>query len=429
MKTRKNQKGAVTLILVMLMAVLIVFLIAGWQSRLLLSLHRTRALSDILLLTYHAESKIYDILARFLGGYPNAFDFPFTSDEVLPDGTKLTTTGKEEGNLKTLTVTTKRLFGTTNLEITKEETETESEFLHDTHIVMSLDCTASMGEKACPTCSTSRMDEQKKAVLNFLNELETTEGHERIKVGISVFELKSDWLYTSYAADGTPTGVAVRPDSPLSLNDIRSAVNNGFGHSGDTGSKACRKIFTYTSVGSGLAFMHDYLRTTATENLDQVEILITDGVPNQRIPYSPCPENIFCPGTPGLCGSVPGWSCLAGKSGSACTPYARDFLRCTLADSGTNWTGEAGAVNGVSNTGARDPEVDVYTVTVLDTPSSSGELENFNKVTSIFDTYSTEYYPLSEADKLSEKLKLILEKIITKVNRYQIKRVVPTPIR
>lgn len=423
----KHHRGAATLILVLIMSVLLVFLIAGWQSRLLLSLHRAKAMSDILILSYHAESKIYDLLAKFLGGYPGAFSFPFSTTETLADGTVLDTEGYESGNFQTLQVGAKRLFGSSKIEIIREDLSSIDKFFQDTQIVMSLDCTGSMGNRACPTCLTTRMEEQTKAVLQFLDAVESTEGHERIQLGVSVFTMKADWLYTSYDGTGNPTGTAVRPDNPLSIDEIKQAVNNGFGITGEAGSPACKKLNTYTSIGSGLSFMHDYLRSVKESDTKQVEILITDGEPNQRIPYSSCPVDVFCPGDGRYCcpsGSncyLTGWTCPVGQGPGVCTSYARDFLRCTLADTNQSWIQEAGAGAGASHMGVRDPDTNVYTVTVMQSPPA--------QVLNIFESFATEHYHLSNADKLTEILGLILQEILHSLTNYRIQRVVPTPIR
>lgn len=470
------KKGAVSLVLVLVMSVILVFLIAGWQSRLLLSMHRTRALSDILVLSYHAESRIYDLAARFIGGFGGAFTFPFETRETLADGTELTTTGSQEGRVQSLSVLARRLFGATRLEMVREDLSTADRFFEDMEVVMSLDCTASMGEPACDTCGSTRMDEQKRAVTNFLDTLETIEGHEMVKIGISVFALRADWLYTSYAADGTPTGTAIRPNAALTLDQVRDAVRSGFGSSGEGESPACKKLLTYTSVGSGVTFMHDYLASTADEGALQIEVLVTDGEPNQRIPHPGCPVNVFCPADGNYCfptgsnGAQTGWRCPAGSGTTTCTPYARDFLSCALADTNTTWRSEVLGSVLASHTeptstptprptfmptrtptpfgaptatprptpaisitprptatpvpalyGIRNPDVDIYTVTVLDNPPP--------QVLSIFQTFSTRHYNLSDADRLTEILGEILQEILNSSISYRIQRVVPTPIR
>jgi hypothetical protein len=468
----KNNKGAVSLLTVMAMTIILVFLIAGGQTRLLLSLHRSRALSDTLILGYHAESKIYDLVARFLGGYAGAFTYPFENSETLSDGTEITTSGEESGRIQTLKVFAKRYFGTSRFEVVREDNTTAENFFDRTEIVMSLDCTGSMGDAACPDCVNTRMDEQKSAVTQFLDTLETIPGHELVKIGISVFAMKADWLYTSYSGDGTPTGTAVRPDSTLSLNQIRDAIRNGFGSSGESDSPACKKLLTYTSVGSGLTFMHDYLRTSEIAGTKQVEVLITDGEPNQRIPYSRCPVNVFCPGDGIYCcpsGSncyQTNWRCPAGSGTTTCSPHARDFLRCALADTTETWRSEVlGDVLGDSAEptstptpqptrrptptptpfgaptatprprpsvrptptrvppfpGIRNPDVDVYTVTVMDNPPP--------EVISIFEMYATRHYNLADANRLREILGQILEEILHRSESFRIQRVVPTPIR
>lgn len=482
------------MVLVLIMSILIVFLIAGWQSRLLLSLHRSRSLSDILVLTYHTESKIYDIIAKFLGGYPNAFSWPFGPDnETLADGTVITTSGVENGRRQTLTVLARRLFGSTKMEVVREDNSDVNQFFQDMEILLSLDCTESMSNPACDGCVNTRMDEQKTAVLNFLRAVEETEGHERVKIGISVFELQARWLNTQYRTDGTPIGVDVRPDNDLSFLEMRQAVETGFTRWGHTGSPACKKVHDYTSVGSGLTFMHDYLRESKTEGVKQVEVLITDGEPNESILYVTesgpkcypvvfCPHNIdYCCGGGPLCGDLGwyGWCSDAYVNDENCAIMGRDFLRCALADTNTEWTSEwenrfvlqasyepsstpmpsptlrptrtptpfgapsstprptrtptpVGWISPTSeptNTphptpairGVRDPDVDVYTVTVMESPPPN--------VMSIFQTYSTHHFNLNEASGLNAILGQILQEIIQSLTSYQIRRVVPTPIR
>jgi len=425
------KKGAATILMVFLVTLMGAFVFIGWQSRLLLLVHRNQSLSDILRATYDSESEIFDIVAKFLGNYPAAFNFPFSTSKTLADGTLLETTGTHVGNTQTIDVTGKRTFATNKMQISRVISETSEAAKSD--IVLVLDCTGSMGEKACASCSTTRMEEQEKAVLGFLDDLEATPGNENIKLGISVFTLNADWLYTSYTGSGDPSGVAVKPDSGLSIAEMRQAVTSGFSYGGEQGSPACKHLLTYTSIGSGVSFAHDYLRTTASSGNKQIEVVISDGEPNQRIPVSSgCPLNIFCPGDGNYCcpsGSLcnktkplsadgNGWSCPAGSGTSRCEPYARDFLRCVMADSNTDWVPEK--YTGPTPKGVRDPNVDVYAVTVLDNPPAS--------VTQIFSTYATKYYNSADADDLSEILEDIFEEIIT-LSTITIKRVVPTPVR
>ena len=84
-----NHKGAVSIILVAVVTMLAVFLLAGWQSRILLSVLRQEVLSDMLKVGYNSESEIYDIVARFVGDYPEAFSFDFDTQRTLDDGTKM----------------------------------------------------------------------------------------------------------------------------------------------------------------------------------------------------------------------------------------------------------------------------------------------------------------------------------------------------
>ena len=92
-----NHKGAVSIILVAVVTMLAVFLLAGWQSRILLSVLRQEVLSDMLKVGYNSESEIYDIVARFVGDYPEAFSFHFDTQRTLDDGTKMRVVGIKTG--------------------------------------------------------------------------------------------------------------------------------------------------------------------------------------------------------------------------------------------------------------------------------------------------------------------------------------------
>jgi hypothetical protein len=417
------------LLIVFMASTLAVFVTSAWQAQFLYSLKRGKAMSEVLTLGYHAESRLYDVIARFLGGYSSAFTFPINTDETLSDGTKLTTVGVESGDTQTLTVTSKRQFATTKVRLTKV-TETEhTTITKPTEIMLSLDCTGSMGQRACPTCATTRMDEQKKAVSDFLDAVAANPGADKIKVGISVFAMSGNWLYTSYTSGGVPNGTAIKPDSGLTVQQMKQAITTNFGHSGETASLACRSVQTYTSVGTGLAFMHDYFKTTAP-GLDKIEVLVTDGEPNQRIPYPGCPVDIFCPGNRNYCcpsGSMcaqtrplssdgNGWTCPAGYGETTCTPHARDFLRCVLATTDRAWVPERAP--GPFQQGVRDPEVDAYVVTVLDNPPAA--------VTSIMNSFATKYYNSASASDLTGILQDIFQEILTSSTTYTFGKITPT---
>lgn len=431
MSNLKNRGGMATLLVVFASSIVSIMIISAWQIQYLYSLHRGKAMSDALTLGYHAESRIYDILARFTGGYANAFTFPMSTTETLPDGTILSTQGTEVDDTQTLTVTSKRQFATTKVQLTRVVTENPTEIGKDTEIVLSLDCTGSMSQPACSSgCPTTRMQEQKKAVLSFLDSVKANPGADKVKIGISVFQMSAQWMSTAYAGDGTPIGTTIRPDSSLTIDQIKQAVTTGFGNGGDTLSPACRKVQTATSIGSGLMFMHNYFSgVSPTKN--RIEVLISDGEPNQRIPDPACPVSIFCPLTSAFCcpagtrcnetktlaGNTTGWNCPAGSGESACSPYARDFVRCALATTDRAWVPEKGGAAFYS--GARDPNVSAYVVTVIENPPAS--------VVSIFSSFADKYYNSANATQLTEILQDIFQEIITSITNYSINKVVPEP--
>jgi len=417
------------LLIVFMASILAVFVTSAWQAQFLYSLKRGKAMSEVLTLGYHAESRLYDVIARFLGGYSDAFTFPINTEETLSDGTKLVTTGAESGDTQTLTVTSKRQFATTKVQLTKVTTTEATTITKPTEIMLSLDCTGSMGSSACSSCSTTRMDEQKKAVNNFLDAVAANPGADKIKVGLSVFAMSGNWLYTSYTPAGVPNGTAIKPDSGLTIAQMKQAVTTNFGSSGEGASLACRSVQTYTSVGTGLGFMHDYRKTVAS-GTDRNEVLISDGEPNQRIPYPGCPVNIFCPGDSDYCcpsgprcaQTVPlssdgtGWTCPVGSGPGVCTPHARDFLRCVLATTDRAWVPERAP--GPYQQGVRDPEVDAYVVTVLDHPPAA--------VTSIMNSFATKYYNSASASDLTTILQDIFQEILTSSTTYTFGKVTPT---
>ncbi len=424
-----KRRGAISLLMVMLFSVLGAFILSTWQVRVLYSQKRAKALSESIVAGYSAESKIYDTVARFLGGFAAAFTFPFERSETLAGGVRLNLSGEENGNVQTLTAVAESQYSSVKIRLDKTDTSETEEIARDMEIVFSLDCTGSMGSKACETCSTTRMDEQKNAVMAFLDALEASRGSEKVKVGISVFSMVANWMNTAYDASGHPIGTDVNPNSSLSIGQIKSAISNNLKSSGEFDSPACISTLNSTNAGAGVVFMHDYFKSVS-ESKSRVEILITDGEPNQRTPYPGCPKNVFCPAHDSYCcpagwncyetrriSGGTGWSCPLGAGVDECAPHARDFLRCALATSDQRWTMETSPHE--HPWGTRDPGVDIYAVTVLDRPPA--------EVTEVFNTYATEYFNSANASRLTTILSEIFEKISKKESIYNIYKVVPTP--
>lgn len=398
-----NKRGVAALMMVFLASMLAVFVTSAWQAQFLYSLRRGKAMSEVLTIGYQAESKLYDIIARFLGGYPNAFAFPYNPpDENLADGTRLTTVGTEVGDTQTLTVTAKRQFATTKVELKKVTKVEPKKSAKPTEIVLSLDCTTSMQTKACNFCSTTRMGEQKKAVYAFLdlvNQKNIELGEERIKVGISVFAKRASWLKNEY--DGT--GIDITPNSGLSTEQMKVAVNKHMNESFRVNElvprgAACDSVEDTTSIGSGLVFMHKYFENVTDPKISKIELLISDGEPNMRILYPACPISYSC--------------------GGLCEERARDFLSCTLATTEQTWDPE---VTGVppNPLGVRDPKVEAYMVTVLDPPNT--------EVRDIAQSFiGDKYRQNTDATALTDILKGIFEEISKTVVTYTFGKVTPT---
>ncbi|HBC72664.1 MAG: hypothetical protein UX91_C0005G0042 [Candidatus Amesbacteria bacterium GW2011_GWB1_47_19] len=432
MKTMRNTNGVAVMMLVLVVSMIAAFMAIAWQSRILLGVYRNKALSDIIAVSYHGESKANDILGKFLGDYPGAFTYNFeTPWEDLGDGTQLKVEGKLIDNKETLNITAKRTYASTQYQVTRE-TETFSAEASDAEIVFSLDCTGSMAAAACadtnicnyqppgsPFYAITRMDKLKEALIVFLDKLEALPGHEKIKIGLSVFTLKSDWMYTSYAADGTPTGQAIKPDNAISsdIPAIKSAVNNFLGRSGEEHSMACKKILTFTNVGGGLIFAHDYLKTRKPLGKKQIEILVTDGWSNQRTPHAGCSQNIFCPGDAIYCSGY-GYTCPVPLPN--CQMHGWEFTACALASTQQQWQPISFASDPWP-VGVRDPEVDMYTVGVYSDPP--------NYINSAFTNFSNKYFQNDEAFQLPVILSDIFDEILESFTVINVQRLVPSPIR
>lgn len=421
-----HQKGAVVLLYVTIVAIIAALLMSIAQSQLLLAFKRNQSSTDSLIATYQAESIANDYIARFIGGYMSEDDLPFT-ETITIGNTELTIEGTQEGQTQTITVLSKLGFAVSKVEAVREIQSLGS--VENVDIVLALDCTGSMDAGArCADCfdSPTRFDAQKEAAINFVDAVAALEDADKFKIGIQVFGIDSKWL--------TYNGIEVTSENNVSFAEIRSALDQGFGSTRAT-SSACTDVMDATSVGSPYSFSHSYFARTATEGTKQIEIVITDGLPNSRIPYAECiPENAFCPAFPldtqgtNYCDTNDyGWSCYRGdeySSGpfdadgfnesaySICEPLAKDFLRCALADSET-------FVPELGRNGLRNPEVDAYAVTIYSrVPREARD---------IFTNYTTPngYFNASRADQLSSILSQILDTIVGERSFVSITKLVP----
>jgi hypothetical protein len=348
-----NRRGISTIVIVILILALCLILLSILASQAMLVIERNRSTTDSALTNYASESQVNDLLSRLInyGATPGSTSF------TLPDGTKVTITITGT-NPQDITIITSRP-GATNIVKAKRE-YVSPQNIPPTYITLALDCTNSMGDPACSdgSCTGTRMDKLKTALLNFLTNIETfitdpshASAAGRIRIGISVFGLTPQWLNSSYDGLGNPTGtnidLSTAINSSSDIQTIKNVVTANFTSDGAS-SPACKKAYgSYTSVGSGVDFMNTALKAKIASETNPdakfIEILITDGEPNQRTPslqwqsggaaHCPTAADIFCPQDGSFCNNAStntNWPCPKGVGGS-CMTYARDYLRCTLA--------------------------------------------------------------------------------------------------
>jgi hypothetical protein len=389
------KKGIASLIIVFIVTMILTFVVLAWQSRLLLVVHRSVGFSDALVAGYNAETEINDILGRFLGG----FTIPNSGSKSLSDGTLITTVVNNTADNDTLSVIAKRQFATNKIQISRNKSEQTSSNYDQVEIVMGIDCTHSMDEKADPDCigssCVSRMSSAKKATLTFIDQILAMSPDERVKylVGLEVFRIKAMWLME-------PTNNFI---------SLRQQVENGFGNR-VSNSSAC--VFSdptipggggETSLGKAVTFSDEYFTSHINPRNKQIYILITDGVPNVSL------NDLRC-----------GTTQCASSTNRACADQAINYLACGMADTNTFWTS--------SYHGLRPPESDIYAVTVMSSPNNANEMYIYEKTVNVFSNtnYVKNYFNSTNAENLPAILQDIFGKITENVYQYSIKRVVPS---
>jgi hypothetical protein len=398
------QKGAVVLLYVVLMVIIAILFLAITQSQLLLARRRSVSATDSIITAYQAESEINDFFARLTGGYIDSGDLPIIINKNI-GGTEIEIEATGDADNQTVTVTAKRAFAVSKIQGSRGiEVGTVS---GNIDVILGLDCTGSMNGSADGVVSPpTRFDAQEAAVVNFIDRLIELDQRDNFHLGVLVFGGDAKWLQHG--------GVDVTPDSGLSYEQIKLAVENGF-NTYRHQSPACTPVISTTSVGSAYLKEHEYFAGHKEEDRVQIEVVITDGYPNSRIPYDSCPPSVYCPAYPhGTCDSNEyGWVCF-GSSEVECNALGVDFLRCTLADSDT-WVTE------LSQYGTRDPEVDAYGVTIFASPPSD--------VVDIFNTYASEggYFNANQANELTDILDTIFEDIVEKYSGITFQRLIPLP--
>ncbi len=419
---RNNQKGIVIIIYILIIALIATLIFVVGQSRLLLAIQQGKSSSDTIVASYQAETEISNLLTNLSRGKLTENDFGKYPQTKVVGGITLTITAIKDGNNQILTVTAKKGFSVSKIQAIR----TLQNVLDAVEIALSLDCTGSMDDKANPNSSStkSRFDAQKEAALKFVSNLiilnQDPNFTNKFKLGVMVFGIDAKWLKVG--------SQDITPESGITLENIKNIISQNMG-STRANSSACTQVMDATSVGSPLSKTRDYFQATKKSKVKQIEVMITDGEPNTRIPDSKCQPNVFCPGyttdpltnlsycSPG--GNEYGWQCYnyssyAGNDELAqqtCVPLARDFLKCTLATTKQSI--------GTNKFGTRDPEVDAYTVTIFTQPPGD--------IKSIMTKYSTDYYNASEAGKLTGILDSVLADIKAKLSSTIVSRVIPIP--
>jgi hypothetical protein len=395
-KKSKNISGAATLIYISVIALISVLILTASYSRLLLALKRNTSFADKLVVNYKAESEINDLLIKLLAGYIDIEDLGNYSNEI--GDTKIEVETETTDGTETIYVTAARPFAVSKIKAVRQAEEVESVGKIDLMFV--LDCTPSMRQPSGSPEKTTRLEEMRRATLNFLDNIAESENKDRFKVGVGVYTYGARWLRTE-------GGEEVRSDSDLTLEEIRAAVDSNFSLT----TPSC--MSGATSIGSGLAFANEYFRNNpSVEDAKRVIVLITDGLPNSRIPYANCPVSTFCPWFSDACDDYPEFGRCSG-SGSACLDHALDFTKCTLADNQTSWDG--------GRLGDRDPNVDIYAVTVL----ADSDDDNYEDTVEAFETYSTQYFNVDNAAELTQILEDIFQTVVSATGSITIEKLIP----
>lgn len=389
------KKGIATLVSVFLVAMVGVFVITAWQARLLLGVQRSAALVDVLKAGYTAESKINELLAKFLGAYPNAFVFPFSIQETLADGTVLDTNGAQEGSRYTMDVVAQRQFATTSLRLVREEQVTSQALYDQVDMIMNIDCTGSMNTRADSSCKgsncTTRLHEARVAALAFADAVENFNSAGKLpllRLGLATFGITNKWIME-------PT-----QDIPLLRNTITTQFLDR-----QEKSPACAAPLNSggTNVGGGLEFMNNYFANNypvLNDRLKKIEIIITDGEPNANNPNS---NGIAM----NYCGAIAGCN-----FNNPCERSANDFSACNLGRSDL-------LVSEINKPGLRNPEVDAYVVTI------SVQVPQSTKI--MLEKYATHFYDAVNASDLSGVLQTLFGDILKDYSSISFGRLRPTP--
>lgn len=389
------KRGIATLMMVFVVSLISIFIIGAWQSRLLLSIQRNQSLSDLLIVGYRAESEIYDWVAKFLGVYSNIYPVPLDGtacnlvDQSAPN--QLCVTGNKIGNTESLDIKASRPYSATNLLLSREINSITGP--GKVEIMLALDCTGSMDSAADPDDPSegTRFDALEEATVALLDELDGISSPV-FSVGLALFKVDSKLV--------TP------PTTNISA--LKTQVQNGF-NTNLANSPICNNLIDDTSVGSGMDEANKYFKTNpADADTKRFIVLMTDGDTNSTPSDSSCNVDhqlcIFY--TQSQCNPPGTYQCSGGR-GYVCIAKSQNYLTCKLASSDQLAGGQ------------RDPEIDVFAVTVLK------GLNQENR--EIYENYATKYYSSDKAADLPVIFSEIVVDIGETLQKIMIQRLVPTP--
>lgn len=407
------RKGFGEILVVFLVSVVGLLIVIDWQSRLFLSIHRMRSLTDILKATYGAESVINDYVARFIGPYAGTT----SGTTTLEDGTVVTVNTSTSGNTETFGVLAKRPFATTLINLLKTTTSSGSGAYDAMDVMLVTDCTSSMNQPASPTATCQSCcnllqpnincdpDYASAASLGNYNTCMITNGCD---TRFSALEKATDTFLTSMKdlAIANPTKtiragwIVFRQNAKqlqalnTDISSVKTYFDANMGMTQST-SPACStsNVTGYTSIGAGYDLANATMGLNSSATKKRYVVTISDGEPNVRVASDT-----------GLCGL------------NTCTTYGTcdteslNLLSCSVTDiNALLWPNSAA--------GSKWADVTPYSIII---GPDSGAAVDLLKI-------KTKYINSPDASHLDAILQGIFNDIVTSSTSISIKRVTPTP--
>ena len=104
---KARNRGAASIVFILLLSVFVFFILLVAQSQVLLSIKRSASTIDTLRATYDAESEVNDVMARVIGGYIDITSFD-GSVKIIGDTRLEIDSGKDEGAQEEIIIVTAR---------------------------------------------------------------------------------------------------------------------------------------------------------------------------------------------------------------------------------------------------------------------------------------------------------------------------------